>query len=59
MAHAWKACWVQALGGSNPPSSAEAKDSFIGDLQGVDSVSAVLAQRKGVADFSSWLEGLT
>ena len=22
MAHAWKACWVQALGGSNPPSSA-------------------------------------
>ena len=24
MAHAWKACWVQALGGSNPPSSANA-----------------------------------
>jgi hypothetical protein len=23
MAHAWKACWVKALGGSNPPSSAE------------------------------------
>ena len=22
MAHAWKACWVQALGGSNPPFSA-------------------------------------
>ena len=22
MAHAWKACWVKALGGSNPPSSA-------------------------------------
>lgn len=22
MAHAWKACWVYALGGSNPPSSA-------------------------------------
>ena len=22
MAHAWKACWVNALGGSNPPSSA-------------------------------------
>ena len=22
MAHAWKACWVHALGGSNPPSSA-------------------------------------
>src|SRR5829696_6825918 len=22
MAHAWKACWVRALGGSNPPSSA-------------------------------------
>ena len=22
MAHAWKACWVEALGGSNPPSSA-------------------------------------
>lgn len=22
MAHAWNACWVQALGGSNPPSSA-------------------------------------
>ena len=21
-AHAWKACWVQALGGSNPPPSA-------------------------------------
>src|SRR3954465_12444477 len=25
MAHAWKACWVKALGGSNPPSSADAK----------------------------------
>lgn len=24
MAHAWKACWVQALGGSNPPFSARA-----------------------------------
>ncbi len=23
MAHAWKACWVNALGGSNPPSSAD------------------------------------
>jgi hypothetical protein len=23
MAHAWKACWVKALGGSNPPFSAE------------------------------------
>ena len=23
MAHAWKACWVKALGGSNPPSSAK------------------------------------
>ena len=23
MAHAWKACWVKALGGSNPPSSAD------------------------------------
>ena len=23
MAHAWKACWVKALGGSNPPSSAQ------------------------------------
>ncbi len=23
MAHAWKACWVQALGGSNPPFSAQ------------------------------------
>src|SRR5690606_31254725 len=23
MAHAWKACWVQALGGSNPPFSAK------------------------------------
>src|SRR5471030_1193055 len=23
MAHAWKACWVQALGGSNPPFSAD------------------------------------
>lgn len=23
MAHAWNACWVHALGGSNPPSSAE------------------------------------
>src|ERR1700716_4235178 len=22
MAHAWKACWVKALGGSNPPFSA-------------------------------------
>ncbi len=22
MAHAWNACWVNALGGSNPPSSA-------------------------------------
>lgn len=22
MAHAWNACWVHALGGSNPPSSA-------------------------------------
>ncbi len=22
MAHAWKACWVYALGGSNPPPSA-------------------------------------
>ena len=29
MAHAWKACWVQALGGSNPPSSAtEPRDRF-------------------------------
>ena len=26
MAHAWKACWVNALGGSNPPSSAKEKD---------------------------------
>src|SRR6185312_1052319 len=25
MAHAWNACWVHALGGSNPPSSADAK----------------------------------
>src|ERR1700710_566309 len=24
MAHAWKACWVKALGGSNPPFSARA-----------------------------------
>lgn len=23
MAHAWNACWVNALGGSNPPFSAE------------------------------------
>ncbi len=23
MAHAWNACWVNALGGSNPPSSAK------------------------------------
>ena len=23
MAHAWNACWVNALGGSNPPSSAD------------------------------------
>ena len=25
MAHAWNACWVNALGGSNPPSSADGK----------------------------------
>src|SRR5450830_525849 len=30
MAHAWKACWVKALGGSNPPSSAE---RWAGDLR--------------------------
>lgn len=27
MAHAWKACWVQALGGSNPPFSAKTRKS--------------------------------
>jgi hypothetical protein len=26
MAHAWKACWVKALGGSNPPFSADAPE---------------------------------
>ena len=29
MAHAWKACWVKALGGSNPPSSANFVTSVI------------------------------
>ncbi len=26
MAHAWKACWGNTLGGSNPPSSALGRD---------------------------------
>jgi hypothetical protein len=30
MAHAWKACWVQALGGSNPPFSADFSLCFAG-----------------------------
>jgi hypothetical protein len=30
MAHAWKACWVQALGGSNPPSSASSTSTNAG-----------------------------
>ena len=29
MAHAWKACWVQALGGSNPPFSAQGSHGLI------------------------------
>ena len=36
MAHAWKACWVQALGGSNPPSSADSVSRAMIRLMGND-----------------------
>ena len=39
MAHAWNACWVHALGGSNPPSSALQKAS---DLQKYSPVRGLL-----------------
>ena len=36
MAHAWNACWVNALGGSNPPSSANVMswDIVLNDVPG-------------------------
>ena len=36
MAHAWKACWVQALGGSNPPSSATVIPVFSRDRDSLE-----------------------
>ena len=51
MAHAWKACWVQALGGSNPPSSATVQSEV--EVQQTSFRSRRLEQRKRIIQFSA------
>ena len=53
MAHAWKACWVQALGGSNPPSSAPVIPVFSRDR---DSLGDVQIEVLHIRDCPSWTE---